>query len=93
LYVLAANCAYYLERKTGYRIEKLKDLFGNVVANELEDGGKRYWQRTELTGEQEEVLKRLGVRIPPRIGEEWIYVGLPKPTKPKPKSQPRSRRS
>jgi hypothetical protein len=35
LTVLAANCAYYLEKKTGYRTEKLKDLFGNVVANEL----------------------------------------------------------
>ena len=38
LTVLTANCACYLEKKTGHRIEKLKDLFGNVVANELEDG-------------------------------------------------------
>lgn len=83
LTVLAANCAYYLEKKTGHRIEKLKDLFANVVANELEEGSKRYWQRTELNKEQEEVLKRLGVRIPPRIWSTWIDAGLPTPKKGK----------
>jgi hypothetical protein len=56
-------------------------LFANVKASEVLQGNQTYYQRTELTKAQEEVLERLGGRVPPRIWDEWFDAGRPAPGK------------
>lgn len=84
LTVLAANCALYIEKKTGYTLEKLRTLAANVQAHEVEQGTKRYWQRGEVDAEFEGVLKALGADLPPIVWEKWIE---PKPNAKKRKTR------
>lgn len=82
LTVLAANCALYLERKTGMTLEKLRALAGLVTATHVEQGAKRYWQRSEQNPDFEKVLKALDMDVPALIWSEWIEPGQ-KPKKRK----------
>lgn len=73
LTILAANCALYLEQKTGLTIEKLRAMAANVHAHEVEQGSKRYWQRGEVDSEYEQALEALGIKLPPVVwSEAWI---------------------
>lgn len=72
LTVLAANIAYTLEKRSGRSLAELKSLFGAVSASEIKQGGKHYWQRSELTAEHEAVLKAVGARVPAPVWSEWI---------------------
>lgn len=85
LTVLAANCALYLERKTGLTLEKLRSLAVQVSATHIEQGKKQYWQRSELAPEFERVLNALEMDVPAVIWSEWIEPGK------KPKSRGRKR--
>jgi hypothetical protein len=75
LTMLAANCAAYLERKTGLSIDRLRTLAENVKANEVEQGTSRYWQCSKIEPAYEEALKALGVSVPPIIWSERIEPG------------------
>jgi transposase len=72
LTILAANCALYLERKTGLTIEKLRALAADVHAHEIEQGAKRHWQRGEVNAAYQKALESLGIEIPPVVWEAWI---------------------
>lgn len=76
LTILAGNCVRRLEHLTDLTFRQLSDLFGGLMVGEMADGGDHFWQRGELNQEQEKVLERLGMRIPPR---EWALSieGLP----------------
>jgi hypothetical protein len=76
LTILAGNCVRYLERQTEMTFRGLSDLFGGLMVADMADGDDRFWQRGEMNAEQEKVLERLGMRIPPR---EWAssIEGLP----------------
>ena len=76
LTILAGNCVRYLERHTEMTFRQLSDLFGGLMVAEMADGEEGFWQRGELNQEQERVLERLGMRLPPR---EWALSieGLP----------------
>jgi len=86
LTVLAANCALYLERKTGMTLEKLRSLAVQVSATHIEQGKKAYWQRSELTPDFEKVMNALDVEVPAVIWSEWIEPG----GKPKKRTRKRS---
>lgn len=75
LTVIAANCALYLERKTGLTLEKLRSLAAGIQVHEVEQGTKRYWQRGEVPAAFEEALKALGTPLPAVIWSEWIEPG------------------
>lgn len=70
--ILAANCALYLERKTGLTLDKLRKLAAGVQAHEVEQGEKRYWQRGEVDSDFERALDAVGIKLPPIIWSEWI---------------------
>jgi hypothetical protein len=86
LTILAANCALYLERKTGLTLEKLRALAAQVNAVHVEQGSKTYWQRSELNPDFEQALQALGVGVPAIVWPEWIEQGQ----KPKKSARRRS---
>jgi transposase len=75
LTVIAANCALYLENQTGLSLEKLRALATGVMAHEVQQGTKRYWQRSEVSPAFEKALEPLGLTLPPIIWSEWIEPG------------------
>lgn len=75
LTVVAANCAHYLEKHTGLSLEKLRALATGVMAHEVQQGTKRYWQRSEVNPAYEKALEPLGLSLPPIIWSEWIEPG------------------
>ncbi|MDB5100180.1 MAG: transposase [Cyanobacteria bacterium RYN_339] len=79
LTILTGNCVRHLERLTSMTFGKLHDLFGGLMVAEMADGDERFWQRGELNEEQEEVLERLGISVPPH---EWAISIEGFPTKP-----------
>jgi hypothetical protein len=75
LTILAANCALFLERHTGLTLDRLRVMAAGVSATEIEQGTKRYWQRSETNADFEKALKSLGRDVPPIIWSEWIEPG------------------
>lgn len=75
LTVLAANCAKYMEQKTGLTLEKLRALAAGVHAHDIEQGSKRHWQRSEVDPAFEQALKALGMDLPAIIWTKWIEPG------------------
>lgn len=75
LTVLAANCALYMEQKTGLTLDRLRTLTSGVYAHEIEQSEKRHWQRSEIDPEFEKALTALGTAIPPIIWSVWIEPG------------------
>lgn len=89
LTILAANCVRYLERATGRKYLELLALFKPMKAILLDDGRSRYWQRSELTPGQIEVLETLQLPLPPTTWDKWIELEKmrPKPRKKGPASR------
>lgn len=89
LTIMAANCGRYLERSTGRKYPELLSLFKPLKAIQLDDGRSRYWQRSELTPGQIEVLEALQLPIPPTTWDKWIELKKmrPKPRKKGPSSR------
>ena len=75
LNVLAANCALYMEKRTGLTLDRLRTIAAGVTATEVEQGSKRYWQRSETNRDFETALAALDVKLPPIIWSEWIEPG------------------
>ena len=48
---LALACAQELEEATGQTLARLRDLFGNVQAAQVQQGKTRFWMRQEWTRE------------------------------------------
>ncbi len=55
------------ERRTGLRFDALSALFKPVRAALVEDGSRRFWQRTEWDDRVEEVCASVGAKRLPRI--------------------------
>lgn len=72
LTILAGNCVRYLERATGLGFNQLLERFKPLVAVRKADGKEEFWQRSDLTPEQLEVLKMLKIQSPPEVWDEWI---------------------
>jgi hypothetical protein len=91
LTIVAANCVRFLERRTGKSFKELTDLFKLVKATEFASGDDRYWQRTELTPEMQEVLGNLGSR---ELPTQWDFSIEKEIRRAKPqKARPASRKS
>jgi hypothetical protein len=75
LTILAANCALFLESKTGLTLEKLRALAMQLNAVHVEQGSKTYWQRSELSPDFEQALQALGVGVPAIVWPKWIEKG------------------
>lgn len=60
LCVLAERCMSWLEEQTGRTWAQLRKIFGPIAASEVQQGSMRWYQRTELSVEQEGVLEKLG---------------------------------
>ena len=90
LTILAANCVRYLERSTDRKYPELLALFKPLKAIQLDDGRSRYWQRSELTSGQIEVLDALQLPTPPTTWDVWIEL---EKMRPKPRGKgPSSRK-
>lgn len=63
--VMAHNLGAWLASRTGRSIEAIRRLLANLRVQEVELGGARFWQRTELEPEQEELFTKLGYDPPP----------------------------
>ena len=79
LTILAANCVRYLETASGRSYQELVKLFEPMKAIQFDDGRATYWQRSELTPEQTEVLEALQLPVPPRSWEVWIELEKMRP--------------
>jgi len=64
--VIARNLGAWLSRKSGLTIEALRRLFANCRVQEVDLGGRRYWERVELERAQEEVIAKMGYEVPPK---------------------------
>ena len=74
LTILTANCVRHLERLSGNSYKELIELFKRFKCTQIDDGRRIYWQRMKLDEEQEAVLDRLGIEVPPTTWEKWIEV-------------------
>lgn len=72
LTVLAVNVVRFLEAETGRNMAELRRLFGGVKAVELAAGKKTFWQRSELTTDHLDVLKRLSAGVPTVQWTRWL---------------------
>jgi len=66
LTILACNCLRVIEMKSGRRFDELRKAFGSLKAQHVKEGRRAYWQRTELTQEQRDILGGLGQPDPPK---------------------------
>ena len=66
LSVIAHNVGAWLRREGGHTVEALRALFSNLRVQEVETSGGTYWERTELEPEQEAVIGKLGLEVPPK---------------------------
>jgi len=62
--VMAANVAAHLRKRTGLKLGKLRDLLESVRVQEIECGGRRFWECVELTEAQREVFELAGYDAP-----------------------------
>lgn len=73
---LALACAQELEAASGLTLDRLRDLFGNVQAAQMQQGKTRFWMRQEWSKEQAKVLEAIGVaELPMRWGAERVEDG------------------
>lgn len=79
LTILTANCVHYLQRASGLSYAELLALFKPLKATQLDDGKSRYWQRSELTQGQIDVLEALRLPIPPTSWDVWIELEKMRP--------------
>lgn len=78
LTILAVNVVRFLEAETGRNMAELRRLFGGVKAVELAAGKKSFWQRSELTDDHMDVLKRLSAGVPAHQWTRWIDTPAPR---------------
>lgn len=66
-----------IERESGWSWERARRVLERIHLGEFaaKGGEGRILQRTELTGEQEQLLKRLGVKPPPKVAR--VELGAP----------------
>jgi len=58
-----------IEKVTGQSWEKTRQVLQRIHQGEFATKDGRILQRTELTREQEQILKRLGIKPPPKVGK------------------------
>jgi len=58
-----------IEKRTGETWEKTRRVLQRIHQGEFATKDGRILQRTELTREQEQILNRLGIKPPPKIGK------------------------
>ena len=58
-----------IEKVTGEPWEKTRQVLQRIHQGEFATKDGRILQRTELTHEQEQILKRLGIKPPPKVGK------------------------
>ncbi len=69
--IMAYNVVRHLERKTGMKLAKLRDVLASACVQRIELGGASYWQSVDLDEGQREVFNRLGYDLPlPRFAVE-----------------------
>jgi transposase len=64
---LALLLVRIIERESGQSWERARRVLERIHLGEFEGGEGRILQRTELTQEQEQLLKRLAVKPPPKV--------------------------
>ena len=62
--VMALNVTRHLERKTGRKLSRLRDLMTPLTAQQLDVGPATFWESVTLTEEQEAVFEALGYDRP-----------------------------
>lgn len=75
LMIMSVNVVRVLEAKTGQTFETLRKLFKPLDACKIQQGDTTHWQRTELTVEQEAVLTKAGIALPPETWTRWKGCG------------------
>lgn len=64
--IMARNLGAWLARKSGLTLDALRRLFANLRIQEVESGGRRYWERTDLESAQRAIIEKLGYTTPPK---------------------------
>lgn len=62
-----------IEKRTGETWEKTRRVLQRIHQGEFATKDGRILQRTELTREQEQILKRLGIKPPPKVGKVELH--------------------
>ena len=66
-YVVRAMQLWLREKGLDYSVERMLEVLNEIYAVEFRDGENEYLLRTQITGEKNELLRALGVKIPPTI--------------------------
>ena len=64
--VMARNLGAWLAQKSGLTIEAMQRLFANLRVQEIDVGGRRYWERTDLEPRQRSAIVKMGYDVPPK---------------------------
>jgi len=62
--IMAYNVVRHLERKTGMKLAKLRDVLASACAQRVALGAASYWQSTDLDAAQRTVFERMGYDLP-----------------------------
>lgn len=81
LTILACNCLRVMEMKSGRRFDQIRKVFSSLKAQHVKEGRRGYWQRTELTDEQLDILSSLGQPLPPKSWQPGSTPPMPAGTR------------